>query len=87
MKSDREVERDVLDELEWEPGVTADNITFGVKDGVVTLAGFIASFSEKWAAEDAMKRVAGVKGFANELEIQLSAFHQRTDAEVSSGSL
>jgi osmotically-inducible protein OsmY len=83
MKSDREVERDVLDELEWEPGVTADNITVGVKDGVVTLAGVIASFSEKWAAEDAMKRVAGVKGFANELEIQLSAFHQRTDADIA----
>jgi osmotically-inducible protein OsmY len=83
MKTDRELEQDVLDELEWEPGVKADNITVGVKDGVVTLAGFVASFSEKWAAEDAMKRVAGVKGFANELEIQLSTFHQRTDTDIA----
>ena len=83
MKTDRELERDVLDELQWEPGVKVDNITVGVKDGVVTLAGFVASFSEKWAAEDAMKRVVGVKGFANELEIQLSTFHQRTDTDIA----
>lgn len=83
MKTDRELEQDVLDELEWEPGVKADNITVGVKYGVVTLLGFVASFPEKWAAEDAVKRVAGVTGFANELEIQLPGFHQRSDAEIA----
>jgi osmotically-inducible protein OsmY len=83
MKTDRELEQEVLDELELDPGVKADNITVAVKDGVITVAGSVSSFPEKWAAEDAIMRVAGVKGLANELEIELPAFHQRTDADIA----
>jgi len=56
MKSDRELQIDVLDELRWEPGVNATDIGVTVKDGVVTLEGTVDSFAEKWAAEKAVKR-------------------------------
>jgi len=56
MKSDRELQIDVLDELRWEPGVNATDIGVTVKDGVVTLEGTVDSFAEKWATEKAVKR-------------------------------
>ena len=65
MKSDRELQIDVLDELRWEPGVNATDIAATVKDGVVTLEGTVDSFAEKWAAEKAVKRLPGVKALAD----------------------
>ncbi|HMS85274.1 MAG TPA: BON domain-containing protein [Nitrospira sp.] len=87
MDTDRDLEKAVLEELAWEPAVKADNLTVGVRDAVVTLAGFVASFPEKWAAEEAIKRIGGVKGLANELRVQLPAFHVRTDADIARAAL
>ena len=71
MKSDRDLPKDVLDELMWEPGVTATAIGVTVKDGVVTLEGRVDCFVEKWAAERAVKRLSGVKALDVELEVKL----------------
>jgi osmotically-inducible protein OsmY len=83
MKSDRELQIDVLDELRWEPGVKATDIGATVKDGVVTLEGTVDSFAEKWAAEKAVKRVPGVKALAIELRVELPDSSERTDADIA----
>jgi osmotically-inducible protein OsmY len=83
MKTDRELQLDVLDELRWEPGVNATDIGATVKDGVVTLEGTVDSFAEKWAAERAVKRLPGVKALAVELEVKLPGSSERTDADIA----
>jgi osmotically-inducible protein OsmY len=84
MKTDSEVQRSVQDELNWEPGVTnASKIGVAVKDGVVTLTGVVNSYTEKWAAERAAKRVFGVNALAVELEVNLPGAAKRTDADIA----
>jgi len=83
MKTDREIQLDVLDELRWEPSVNATDIGVTVKDAIVTLEGTVDSFAEKWAAEKAAKRLPSVKGLAVELEVKLPGFSERTDADIA----
>jgi osmotically-inducible protein OsmY len=64
--SDDDIRKDVLAELEWEPGPRNDDIAVGVRDGVVTLAGFTDSYADKWRAERAASRVRGVKAIVND---------------------
>jgi len=71
----------VLMELKWDPKVTSDDIGVAVRDGVVTLTGFVPSYWEKDAAEKAAKRVYGVKAVANDLEVKLLS--SRTDPEIA----
>jgi osmotically-inducible protein OsmY len=81
-RSDNSLRDDVLLELKWDPKISsASDIAVAVKDGVVTLTGFVPSFWEKDAAEKAVKRVYGVRGIANDIEVKL--FWQRTDPEIA----
>lgn len=82
MKTDAELKRDILDELSWDPSVNATAIGVIVQDGVVTLTGHLATYSEKHAAERAVLRVSGVKALAVELDVRLASSHNRTDAEL-----
>ena len=75
MKSDSEIERDVRDELKWDPDLHADDIAVSVKNGVVTLAGFAPSYTDRLEAEAAAKRVARVLAVANDIEVRLPADH------------
>jgi osmotically-inducible protein OsmY len=83
MKSDNEIERDVREELQWDPDLNADDIAVSVKDGVVTLAGFTRSYTDRLEAEAAAKRVAGVHAVANDIEVRLSAIDQRPDPDIA----
>jgi osmotically-inducible protein OsmY len=83
MKSDRDIERDVKEELEWNPDLDASDIAVSVKDGVVTLAGFVKSYTDKYEAEAAAKRVAGVSGVANDLEVRLPSIDERPDPDIA----
>jgi osmotically-inducible protein OsmY len=84
MKGDSDVQRSVQDELKWEPGVSdVSKIGVAVKDGVVTLTGFVSSYAEKWAAERAAKRVSGVNALAVELEVQLPGYAKKSDADIA----
>jgi len=83
MKTDSQLQHDVSAELQWEPSVHAARIGVAVKDGVVTLAGQVDSCSEKWNAERAAQRVAGVKAMTTELKVHLTGLSQRTDADVA----
>ena len=64
MKTDSQLQQDVIAELKWEPSVTAPEIGVEVKDGIVTLAGQVSSYAEKPNAESAIQRVIGVKALA-----------------------
>lgn len=86
-KNDSQLQRDVLDELEWEPSINASDIGVAVKDGIVTLSGTMPSYAEKRAAERAALRVAGVKGVAEEIEVRLPSEHKRTDSEIASAAV
>ena len=83
MNSDRQLQLDVLDELRWEPGVKATDIGATVKDGVVTLEGTVDSYAEKWAAEEAVKRLPGVKALAMDIEVKIPGSNERTDTDIA----
>lgn len=87
MKSDAQLQRDVLDELSWEPSVDAAHIGVSVKDGVVTLSGHVSSYAEKFGAELAARRVYGVKAVANELEVRLPGSSVRTDEDLAAAAV
>jgi osmotically-inducible protein OsmY len=82
MRLDSDIKRDVEDELRWDPNLDATDIAVTVKNGVVTLAGFTRSYSDKLEAESAAKRVAGVLGVANDVEVRLPTLDQRPDPEI-----
>jgi osmotically-inducible protein OsmY len=81
MKTDGELREDVLKELDWEPSVDERRIGAATSDGIVTLSGAVSSFAEKWNAERAVERVDGVRGIANEIEVQLAG--ERTDTDIA----
>jgi osmotically-inducible protein OsmY len=81
MKTDSELRHDVERELEWDPSIDERRIGVAVMDGVVTLAGEVSSFSEKWRAERAVERVKGVRGIVNELDVKLLA--ERSDVDLA----
>lgn len=83
MKSDNEIERDVKDELGWNPDLDATNIAVSVKDGVVALTGYVRSFTDKYEAEQAAKRVAGVRAVANDLEVRMPSIDERPDPDIA----
>jgi osmotically-inducible protein OsmY len=83
VKSDSEIERDVKDELTWNPDLDATDIAVSVKKGVVTLSGFAKSYSDKYEAEVAAKRVAGVVGVANDIEVRIPSVDERPDPEIA----
>jgi osmotically-inducible protein OsmY len=83
MRSDDEIKRDVEEELRWSPDVDPTDIAVAVKDGVVTLTGFARSYSQRREAEAAAKRVAGVLGLVNNLEVRLPIIHRRPDPEIA----
>src|SRR5258708_20552328 len=83
MRSDSEIERDVKEELQWDPDLDATDIALSVKEGVVTLTGFVRSYTDKYEAEAAAKRVAGVSGVANDLEVRLPSIDERPDPDIA----
>jgi osmotically-inducible protein OsmY len=83
MKTDSQLQHDVMAELKWEPAVQAAQIGVEVKNGVVTLAGEVSSYVEKWNAERAAQRVHGVNALAVEIKVKLSEFGKRTDADIA----
>src|SRR3982074_2669106 len=83
MKSDSEIERDVREELKWHPYLDATDIAVSVKNGVVTLAGFTKSYTDRLEAELAAKRVAGVHAVANDIEVRLPAIDHTPDPDLA----
>src|SRR3981081_3310550 len=82
-----DLQRDVLNELKWEPSVDAAHVGVSVKDGVVTLSGHVSSYAEKYAAERTAKRVHGVTAVANELDVKLPGDPQRPDEDIAAAAV
>jgi osmotically-inducible protein OsmY len=83
MRSDHDIRRDVEDELRWDPDLDPTDIAVAVNSGVVTLAGFVRSYMQKYQAEAAAKRVAGAVGVVNDLEVRLPGIDERPDPEIA----
>jgi osmotically-inducible protein OsmY len=83
MKTNTQLQFDVLDELQYEPSVDAAEIGVTTKDGIVTLTGNVKSYVEKWSAARATERVSGVKAVVDELQVRLPDAHLRTDEDIA----
>ena len=86
-RTDEQIQRDVLAELKWEPRVAPNEVGVAVKDGIVTLTGWVDSYLKKWAAEEAAHRVRGVKAVANDIEVRLPSSAERTDADIAAAAV
>jgi osmotically-inducible protein OsmY len=87
MKTDLEIQKDVMDELKYEPLLNASEIGVAVKNGIVTLSGSMETYGKKVLAEKAAKRVAGVKAVAEDIEVKITATGKRNDTEIASAVL
>lgn len=82
-RTDQEIQKDVLEELKWDPRVKPNEIGVSVSNGVATLTGFVDSYLKKWAAEEAAHKVKGVRAVANDIEVKLPGSAERTDPEIA----
>ena len=87
MQSDEQVQRDVLEELRLDPAVDASQIGVTARDGVVTLTGVVPALAQKYAAEAVAKRVYGVRGVADDIEVRLFGDQHKTDADIAKAAL
>ena len=87
MSDDQRLKQAVLDELKWEPSVNAAHIGVSATGGVVTLMGHVESYSEKFAAEKAARRVKDVKGIAEEIEVQLPFNVKHDDEDIATAAV
>lgn len=87
MKTDVQLQQDVLAELDWEPSIDAAQVGVTAKDGVVMLTGHVPVFGQKRIAEEVAKRVHGVKAVANDLEVRPPESHRCDDADLAAAAL
>lgn len=85
--TDRELQHDVQNALDWEPSVESSAIGVSVDNGVVTLRGDVPSFSEKEAAERVALRVFGVRAVANDLTVLIAGSAERTDSDIADAAV
>ena len=85
--ADKDIQKNISDELGWEPSLRNDDIAVGVREGVVTLGGFVDSYADKSKAERVAGRVKGVKAVADELEVKLPSGSERADPDVARAAL
>ena len=86
-RTDVRIQADVLAELKWDARVNPNEIGVVVKDGIVTLTGWVDSYIKKWGAEEAALRVRGVKAVANDIEVKLPSSSERTDADIAAEAI
>lgn len=87
MKTDSEIQKDVMEELKWEPLMKASEIGVAVKNGIVTLSGLVDTYYKKINAEKAAKRVGGVKAVAVEIEVKLGSSGKKSDTAIAEAAL
>jgi len=87
MTNDSQLQMSVTEELSWEPSIQAAHIGVAANNGVVTLSGHVDTYMEKSAAENAARRVKGVKAVAEEIEVKLAIGVKRTDEEIAAAAL
>jgi osmotically-inducible protein OsmY len=83
MKTDAQIQKDVMDELNWEPRLKASEIGVSVDDGIVCLAGFVENYSQKLNAEKSIQKITGVRGLVNNINVKLTHDGQKNDLEIA----
>lgn len=83
MKTDVQIQKDVMDEIKWDPFLSVTEIGVSVKNGIVTLSGNVNSYTKKIAAEKAAKRVSGVKIVAEDINVGVSPDYRKSDTEIA----
>ncbi len=83
MRTDKQIQTDVLEQLRWSPRVFEKDIAVSVRDGIVTLGGTVGSYAQRLAAESETEHVAGVRAIANDIQVKLPGSAQRSDAEIA----
>jgi len=87
LHSDNDIQKDIVAELKWDPSLRNDDIAVGIRDGVVTLAGFVDSYADKWQAERVASKVKGVKAVANDIDVKLPSTSERTDPDIARAAI
>jgi len=87
IRTDEAIQADILEELKWDTRVQPNEIGVAVKDGIVTLTGWVDSYLKKMAAEEAAHRIRGVKAIVNDIEVRLPGSAERTDADLAKAVL
>jgi osmotically-inducible protein OsmY len=87
MKTDAQLQQDVMAELKWKPYIDATEIGVEVKDGIVTLSGHVENYDSKWRAERIAQNVLGVKGLTLDLKVNLASDHIRDDVDIARTAL
>ena len=82
-KTDIQLKKDIEEELRWDPMVNSAQIGVTVDKGAVSLLGAVDTYAEKWAAEDAAKRVGGVRTIAQDLVVKIQSEHKHSDLEIA----
>jgi osmotically-inducible protein OsmY len=83
MKTDAQIQTDVMQELKWDPSITHEHIGVAVADGIVTLSGTVPSYIEKSSAEKAAQRVSGVKAVVEKIEVRVPGSYHRDDQDIA----
>ena len=83
MRTDTTLRNDIMAELNWDPAIRHEDIAVAVHGGVITLAGTVNSYAQRYAAERAAERVVGVRAIANDLIVKLPGAMVRSDADLA----
>jgi osmotically-inducible protein OsmY len=85
-RADEQIQHDVMEELKWDARVQPNEVGVVVKDGIVTLTGWVDNYAKKWVAERIAHRVRGVRAVANDIEVRLPSSAERTDADIAAAA-
>ena len=86
-KTDSQIQQDVINEIKWDPSITASEVSVTANDGIVTLRGSVPHYFEKSSAENAAQRVAGVRAVADEIEVNMMGSYERSDEQIAEAAL
>jgi osmotically-inducible protein OsmY len=87
IRSDEQIQNDVMFELKWDPRIHPNEVGVAVKGGIVKLMGSVDSYTKHWAAEEAARRVRSVKAVVNEIEVKLPVTEERSDEDIAAAAI
>jgi osmotically-inducible protein OsmY len=87
MKTDKQLQQDVMDDLRWDPSIDASKVGVVASNGVITITGTVPSYFQKQNTEKIVKRVAGVRGVANDIDVRLPNSTERNDGDIAQAAL
>lgn len=82
-KSDAQIQKDVINELKFDPSITSSEVSVSTSNGIVTLRGSVPHYSEKSSAESAAQRISGVRAVADEIEVNMMGSYERSDEQIA----